>query len=51
MNLEGAVALLEKQVKITPTCRLHQMLGDLLVRLNDEAKAFNHYHTALRLVI
>ncbi|XP_075218659.1 uncharacterized protein LOC142323202 [Lycorma delicatula] len=49
MNLEGAVALLEKQVSITPTCRLHQMLGDLLGRLNEEAKAFDHYHTALGL--
>ncbi|XP_075231419.1 anaphase-promoting complex subunit 7-like [Lycorma delicatula] len=49
MNLEGAVALLEKQVSITPTCRLHQMLGDLLGRLNEEAKAFDHYHTALSL--
>lgn len=49
MNLETAVALLEKQAAINPTCKLHQMLGDLHSRLDDEQKAIEYYHHALNL--
>ena len=51
MNSEAAVLLLEKQVLINPTCKLHQMLGDLLSRLDDEQKAIEHYHQALKSVL
>ncbi|XP_039290705.1 anaphase-promoting complex subunit 7 isoform X4 [Nilaparvata lugens] len=49
LNLEGAIKLLEKIVKSTPTSKLHQMLGDLLAKINEEAKAFDHYYSALSL--
>lgn len=51
MNLETAVMLLEKQAALNPTCKLHQMLGDLHSRLDDEQKAIENYHQALKLVI
>lgn len=49
MTLEAAIALLERQVQIQPTCRLHQMLGDLLARVHEEERALHHYSIALNL--
>nr|CAD7449488.1 unnamed protein product [Timema bartmani]CAD7460693.1 unnamed protein product [Timema tahoe] len=49
MNLKAAIALLQKQVEILPTCKLHQMLGDLLLREREEEKALHHYNIALNL--
>ncbi|KAK0162770.1 hypothetical protein PV327_006519 [Microctonus hyperodae] len=49
MNLEAAIELLERQVDIQPTWKLHQMLGDLWARVHDEEKALNHYTIALNL--
>lgn len=49
MTLELAIALLEKQVELRPTCKLHQMLGDLLARVHEEEKALDHYAIALKL--
>lgn len=48
MSLEAAVGLLEKQIALNPTCKLHQMLGDLHARLCDETRAFEQYHYALK---
>ncbi|XP_034945414.1 anaphase-promoting complex subunit 7 isoform X2 [Chelonus insularis] len=48
MNLEAAIELLERQVDIQPTCKLHQMLGDLWARIHNEEKALNHYAIALK---
>ncbi|XP_054269328.1 anaphase-promoting complex subunit 7 [Macrosteles quadrilineatus] len=48
-SLEAVVALLEKQVTINPTSKLHQMLGDIYARINDEQKAFENYHISLNL--
>ena len=50
MALENAISLLEKQVELQPTCRLHQMLGDLLARVHEEEKALDHYSIALKYV-
>ncbi|XP_015111054.1 anaphase-promoting complex subunit 7 [Diachasma alloeum] len=49
MNLERAIELLERQVDIQPTCKLHQMLGDLWARVHNEEKAIDHYAIALNL--
>ncbi|XP_076548945.1 anaphase-promoting complex subunit 7 isoform X2 [Osmia lignaria lignaria] len=49
MNLEAAIALLERQVEIQSTCNLHQMLGDLWARVHNEEKALDHYAIALNL--
>lgn len=49
MALESAITLLEKQVELQPTCKLHQMLGDLLARVHEEEKALDHYSIALNL--
>ncbi|XP_066583882.1 anaphase-promoting complex subunit 7 [Prorops nasuta] len=49
MNLEAAIELLERQVEIQPTCKLHQMLGDLWSRVNNVEKALDHYAVALNL--
>ncbi|XP_033340172.1 anaphase-promoting complex subunit 7 [Megalopta genalis] len=49
MNLEAAIALLERQVEIQSTCKLHQMLGDLWARVHNEEKALDHYAIALNL--
>ncbi|KAG7188915.1 hypothetical protein KM043_008516 [Ampulex compressa] len=49
MNLEAAIELLERQVEIQSTCKLHQMLGDLWARVHNEEKALNHYTIALNL--
>lgn len=49
MNLEAAIALLEKQVEFQSTCKLHQMLGDLWARVHNEEKALDHYAIALNL--
>lgn len=46
---DKGIDLLRKQVGIQSTCRLHQMLGDLLARTNEHEKAFDHYSTALNL--
>lgn len=48
MNLEVAIELLERQVEIQVTCKLHQMLGDLWARLHNEEKALDHYAIALK---
>ncbi|XP_071448607.1 anaphase-promoting complex subunit 7, partial [Hetaerina americana] len=49
MLLENAVALLKEQVDIQPTCKLHQMLGDLYSRMHDADKALDHYNMSLSL--
>ncbi|KAF7393315.1 anaphase-promoting complex subunit 7 isoform X1 [Vespula maculifrons] len=49
MNLEAAIELLERQVEIQPTCKLHQMLGDLWARVHNEEKALDQYAIALNL--
>ncbi|XP_043275656.1 anaphase-promoting complex subunit 7 [Venturia canescens] len=49
INLEAAIELLERQVEIQPTCKLHQMLGDLWARVHNEEKALDHYGIALNL--
>jgi anaphase-promoting complex subunit 7 len=49
MALESAITLLEKQAELQPTCKLHQMLGDLLARVHEEEKALEHYSIALNL--
>nr|XP_012147821.1 PREDICTED: anaphase-promoting complex subunit 7 isoform X3 [Megachile rotundata] len=49
MNLEAAIALLERQVEIQSTCKLHQMLGDFWARVHNEEKALDHYAIALNL--
>ncbi|XP_063242706.1 anaphase-promoting complex subunit 7 isoform X2 [Bacillus rossius redtenbacheri] len=49
MALEAAIALLEKRVETKPTCKLHQMLGDLLSRIHEDEKALGHYTIALNL--
>jgi len=50
MALESAITLLEKQAELQPTCKLHQMLGDLLARVHEEEKALEHYSIALKWV-
>lgn len=50
VTLDSAIHLLEKQVALQPTCKLHQMLGDLLARVHDEEKALDHYNQALKYV-
>lgn len=50
MALELAITLLEKQAELQPTCKLHQMLGDLLARVHEEEKALEHYSIALKWV-
>lgn len=49
MNLEAAIELLERQVEIQSTCKLHEMLGDLWARVHNEEKALDHYAIALNL--
>ncbi|XP_024892385.1 anaphase-promoting complex subunit 7 [Temnothorax curvispinosus] len=49
MNLEAAIELLERQVEIHSTCKLHQTLGDLWARVHNEEKALDHYAVALNL--
>ncbi|XP_015592871.1 anaphase-promoting complex subunit 7 [Cephus cinctus] len=49
MNLEAAIALLERQAEIQPTSKLHQMLGDLWARVHNEDKALDHYANSLKL--
>lgn len=44
LQLPEAIALLQKQLVIQSTCKLHQLLGDLLVKTHDEEKALDHYH-------
>jgi predicted negative regulator of RcsB-dependent stress response len=48
MALESAITLLEKQAELQPTCKLHQMLGDLLARVHEEEKALEQYSIALK---
>ena len=48
MSLDSAIALLEKQVGIQATCKLHMMLADLLEKVNEEAKAVEHYSQAYK---
>ncbi|XP_011497425.1 PREDICTED: anaphase-promoting complex subunit 7 [Ceratosolen solmsi marchali] len=49
MNLEAAIDLLEKQADAQPTCKLHQMLGDLWARIHNAEKALDHYAIALNI--
>lgn len=49
-SYDEAVALLKRHVEINPSSRVHQMLGDCLVRLQKDDEAFVHYSIALRLV-
>ena len=48
MNLEAAIELLGKQTDSQPTCKLHQMLGDLWGRVHNAEKALDHYAIALK---
>ena len=48
-NLDQAIELCRKQVKKHSTCKLHQILGDLLLKSRDEEKAMEHYTIALNL--
>lgn len=48
MNVKDAIALLEKQVQLQPSCKLHHMLGDLWMRNQNEDKALDNYATALK---
>lgn len=50
MNLEAAIELLERQVEIHSTCKLHQTLGDLWARMHNEEKALDHYAIALKYI-
>jgi len=50
MNLEAAIKLLEKQVDVHSTCKLHQTLGDLWARMHNEEKALEHYAMALKYI-
>jgi len=43
------IELLRRQVAFQSTCRLHQMLGDLLARTNEHERALDHYNMALNL--
>ncbi|QQP49981.1 Anaphasepromoting complex subunit 7like [Caligus rogercresseyi] len=43
MNFDEAIALLRKQLSYQTTCKLHQMLADLLAKTNEEEKAMEHY--------
>ncbi|XP_076029628.1 anaphase-promoting complex subunit 7 [Oratosquilla oratoria] len=49
MRFDAAIELLRKQVAVQSTCRLHQMLADLLSRVHEEEKAAYHYSVALNL--
>ncbi|KAJ8681890.1 hypothetical protein QAD02_017682 [Eretmocerus hayati] len=49
MNLEAAIELLTKQTETQPTCKLHQMLGDLWARMHNAEKALDHYAIALNI--
>lgn len=51
MNLEEAITLLEKQVEIQSTCKLHETLGDLWARVHNEEKALEHYAIALKYIL
>ncbi|KAL7301170.1 hypothetical protein TKK_0006141 [Trichogramma kaykai] len=48
-NLELAIELLEKQAEVQPTCKIHQMLGDLWGRIHNAEKALDHYAIALNI--
>uniref|UniRef100_A0A1B6ENB3 Anaphase-promoting complex subunit 7 n=1 Tax=Cuerna arida TaxID=1464854 RepID=A0A1B6ENB3_9HEMI len=48
-NIEGVVAVLEKQVRINPTSQMHQMLGDAYIRINNDHMAFENYHISLNM--
>uniref|UniRef100_T1J2T0 Anaphase-promoting complex subunit 7 n=1 Tax=Strigamia maritima TaxID=126957 RepID=T1J2T0_STRMM len=48
-QFDKGIELLRKQVALQSTCRLHQMLGDFLVRTNEPEKALDHYSAALNL--
>lgn len=48
MNLTAAIELLERQTELQPTCKLHQILGDLCSRLHLEEKALEHYTISLK---
>lgn len=47
---DQAYSTLMKYVEITPTSRIHQLLGNVLVRMGKEDKAFDHYNIALKSV-
>ncbi|XP_071747469.1 anaphase-promoting complex subunit 7 [Lepeophtheirus salmonis] len=49
MNFDEAITLLRKQLTLQTTCKLHQMLADLLAKTNEEEKAMEHYGIALNL--
>lgn len=50
MNLEAAIELLERQVEIHSTSKLHQILGDLWARVHNDEKALDHYAIALKYI-
>ena len=43
MQFEAALDLLNGQLKRKPTCKLHQMLGDLYAKMKNDEKALDHY--------
>lgn len=48
VNLERAISLLEKQIQIQPSCKIHHMLGDLYFKNHQQDKAVEQYVIALQ---
>lgn len=48
-NLEEEYKLLKRHAELVPSSRVHQLLGDVLMRLRREIEAFEHYTIALRI--
>jgi len=46
---DAAISLLEEQINLNPTSRLHQLLAEFLRRKKDHQAAFDHFAIALRL--
>lgn len=48
MLLDQAIEILEKQLRLQTTFKLHQMLGDLYFRTNNVDKAQDHFTITLK---
>ncbi|XP_076364183.1 anaphase-promoting complex subunit 7 isoform X2 [Tachypleus tridentatus] len=46
---QKGIELLKKQAEVQSTCRLHQLLGDLLSKINEHEKALHHFSIALNM--
>jgi anaphase-promoting complex subunit 7 len=45
----GAIKLLKKQISVQPNCKLHSMLGDILINCDkDHTGALENYTIALK---